>query len=90
MLHGNNEGGHGGCIGVFYLVRILQVIGDFCLFCFYFGRGLVKERTWGYCHCPQVVSNVSKESVYIVGIGAHIYCLTNVSLEPCLPMDMQC
>lgn len=50
-------------------------------FFFNFGGCLVKEGNREYCHCPQLVSSISEESAYIVGVGAYIYCLNNVSLE---------
>lgn len=41
----------------------------------------MKEENREYCHCPQMVSSISEESAYIVGVGAYIYCLNKVSLE---------
>lgn len=66
-----------------FLFQKLQII-------FNFGRYLVKEGNGGYCQCPQLASSISEKSAYVVGAGAPIYCLSNVSLEFCLPVDVLC
>lgn len=82
-------GGQRGFMRAFYPVLILEII--MVLFvCFYFGSGLVKEWTWGYCHCLQLISSVSVESAYVVGTRAHTYCSSDVSLGPSWPMDVWC
>lgn len=52
MLRGNKEGGHGGFMGVFYLVRILHVIGVFLFVLFLLWEGSSEGKDLGVLPLP--------------------------------------
>lgn len=50
----------------------------------------MKEGNAGYCQCPQLASSISEKSASVVSAGAPLCCLSNVSMESGLPVDVLC